>query len=105
HKGEQHRTKTPAAAAGFGAQGRPRPPGAPAAPTALRGRPGARLCLRRCRRPGMQEAGAIVRPELDTAHPEARRRERPSVARSSAGTLVSSRPDCLYRCGAFSFVY
>lgn len=31
------------------------------------GRPGARLCLRRCRGPGPQEAGAIVRPELGTA--------------------------------------
>lgn len=38
-----------------------------------RGRPGARLCLRRRRGPGLQEAGAIVRPESGTAPLEARR--------------------------------
>uniref|UniRef100_A0A9L0JKS9 Uncharacterized protein n=1 Tax=Equus asinus TaxID=9793 RepID=A0A9L0JKS9_EQUAS len=35
--------------------------------------PGARLCLRRRRGPGLQEAGAIVRPESGTAPLEARR--------------------------------
>lgn len=96
---------TQAAAARLGAQRRPRPPGAPAASAAPRGRPGARLCLHRRRGPGPQEAGAIVRSEMGTAPPEARRDLRAARAAQFVGifaeTVVLPRGLCLNCYGAF----
>lgn len=77
-----------------------------AAATTRRGRPSVRLCLRRSRGPGPQGEGAIVRPELGTAAPEARRNPRVAktaelVPESAPRRQCPSGGDCFNCGGAF----
>jgi hypothetical protein len=103
-KGWQRRTKAQAAAAQHRAQGRPRPPGAPAASTTRRGRPGARLCLRGRAGPGPQEAGAIVRSEPGTAPQRRVATNRPAGLQSSQGRRCHRGGRCVYCYDAFYYV-